>query len=168
MKNGINNTDNADFSLDKGGESNLPKTTNFAGFSQNIRNYMAAGLALIGAEMQGQQDPNHPDNTYLSTEQVDVWTTHTAAQTKFDTPAERQNFIWREALVQYNALHGGHKDLAHYVPHQHSTGITESGNLHDDMGAHMNKVADGTMPSLPGALHILRVHGSNNGYFMAC
>ncbi len=114
---------------------------------------------------KAQQDPNHPDNTYLSTEQVDVWTTAAAAQADFDTPAERQNFIFREALVQNNAFMGGHKDLAHWMPHQHSTEITtlinESGNLDDDIGLYKSKVADGTMSSLSGALHILRVATSN-------
>ena len=152
--------------FEKGGEGDFTTPKKFAGFFNKIRNYVAAGLALVATQkMRPQQDPNRPDNTYVVTEQVDVWTTAAAADADFDTPAERQDFIWREALVQRNAFRGGHKDLAYWLPHQYSTEITseitESGNLDNDMGAHMNKVADGTMSSLPGATHILRVDHSD-------
>jgi len=114
---------------------------------------------------KAQQDPNRPDNTYFITEQVDVWTTNAANQAEFDTPAERSTWIFREALVQYNALHGGHKDLAYIVPHQHSTEvtteITEDGVLDNDLYNYEVAVNDGRLSSLAGATHILRVYGSD-------
>jgi hypothetical protein len=124
-------------------------------------------VVLFGLQIQAQQDPDRLDNTYYVTEQIDVWTTNAANQADFDTAAERATWIFREALVQLNAFSGGHKDLAYIVPHQHSTEITteitESGNLDNDSGAYENKVADGTMSSLAGATHILRVEDSNIG-----
>ena len=149
--------------LRKSAESALSASKKTAGKYKN----QIFALVFGGASFAGlaQQDPNRNDNTYYVSEQLEAWTVNAASQADYDTPEERAERSYREALVQLNAFRTGHYQIAHYFPHLYHSEVTdivyETGNLVDDLYVYEQAVGNGSLPGLTGATHILRVYGSD-------